>query len=496
MVDSPERMRLEAAGPLRRLPYLAQVTLVGVVYFAAAKFALSFALSPGYATAIWPPSGIALAALLLLGNRVWPGVWLGAALVNFTVNYSPVVPLTIATGNTLEALAGAILVRRYIVGLTCRFEQAPDVFKFVAVAALSGVIAATIGVSSLVLSGSASWPEFLPNWLTWWQGDVAGIIIVTPLILSWSIPQPVNWSQWRLIELSIFLLLLWGVTNLVFGPVPEWLPVSLTFLILPLIIWAAYRFTQREVTTAIAVVSALAIWNTLDGSGPFQSSSPNTSLLMLLAFISILVVTGLLLNAVEGERKRAIQDLQRELRGVQDAAITDPLTGLANRRYLWHFLPYELLRIERRQSSLAVIMIDLDHFKRVNDTHGHDAGDLVLTTVATVLRKHIRGSDIACRYGGEEFVLVLPDASLEGTRRRAEGIRAAIKRIELFYHGKSLGKITASIGIAMFPEHATDPEALMLQVDRLMYHAKKSGRDRVVISLDPQASSGPEGANA
>lgn len=497
MADVPRGGGLEAAGPLRRLPYVAQVTLVTVVYFAAAKLSLSFAISPGYATAVWPPSGIALAALLLLGNRVWPGVWLGASVVNFTVNFSPVVPFLIGAGNTLEALVGALLIRRFIVGLTCRFEHASDVFKFVAVAILIGMIAATIGVLSLTLAGSVSWPNFFTNWVTWWQGDVAGIIIVTPLILSWSIPQQAAWSQGRLVELACFLLILWGVTNVVFGPNQGWIPISSKFAIIPLIIWAAYRFTQREVTTAIAVISGLAIWYTVRGDGPFQSPSINVSLLVLLAFNCTLVITGLLINAIEGERKRAIQDLEKELRGVQDEAVTDPLTGLANRRYLWHFLPYELLRIERRQSSLAVIMIDIDHFKRVNDTHGHDAGDLVLTRVATVLRKHIRGSDIACRYGGEEFVLVLPDASLEGTRRRAEGIRAAIKRLELFYQGKAIGKVTASIGISMFPEHASDPETLMLRSDRLMYHAKKSGRDRVVTSLDPQGSpSDPRGANA
>ena len=487
-----EDRRQEAAGPLRRLPYVAQVTLLTAVYFAAAKLALFFAISPGYATAVWPPSGIALAALLLLGNRVWPGVWLGATLVNFTIHNSPVAAFAIGTGNTLEGLAGALLVRHYIVGLSCRFERAPDVFKFVAVAALSSVLAATIAIASLVLEGSMSRPHVFQNWVTWWQGDVTGILIVTPLILSWSIRHPIAWSQWRLIELAGFLLVLWGATNLAFGQGPKLFSVSWTFLILPLVIWAAYRFTQREVTTSVAVISAAAVWYTLEGEGPFDSSSLNVSLFMLLAFISTLAVTGLILNAVEGERKRAIQDLEEELRGVKDEAITDPLTGLANRRYLWHFLPYELLRIERRQSSLAVIMIDLDHFKRINDTHGHDAGDLVLTSVAALLRRHIRGSDIACRYGGEEFVLVLPDASLEGTRRRAEGIRSAIKRLDLTYHGKRIQNITASIGIAMFPDHAEDPEALMLRADRLMYHAKKSGRDCVVINLDPQSPSGSE----
>jgi diguanylate cyclase (GGDEF)-like protein len=495
-MDLPQDRRQEAAGPLRRLPYVAQVTLLTVVYFAAAKLALSLAIAPGYATPVWPPSGIALAALLLLGNRVWPGVWLGAALVNFTVNSSPALAFAIGTGNTLEALAAAFLVRRYIVGLSCRFERAPDVFKFVAAAALSCTIAATVAVGWLALDGALSRPDAFQNWITWWQGDVAGVIIVTPLILSWSIRHPIAWSQWRLIELACFVAVLWGITNLVFDQAPHAFPVSSTFLILPLIIWAAYRFTQREVTTAVAAMFAIALPYTLNGEGAFGSSSLNASLLMLLAFMSTLVLTGLLVNALERECRRAIEDLEKELRGVKDEAITDPLTGLANRRYLWHFLPYELLRIERRQSSLAVIMIDLDHFKRVNDTHGHDAGDLVLTSVAALLRRHIRGSDIACRYGGEEFVLVLPDASLEGTRRRAEGIRAAIKRLELTYRGEPLGKITASIGIAMFPEHAEDPESLMLRVDRLMYHAKKSGRDRVVITLDPQAPSGPESANA
>ena len=490
MIRSPDPSSREAAGAFRRLPYFAQVTALAVIYFAAAKFALMFAISPGYATAVWPPSGIALAALLLLGNRVWPGVWLGATLVNFTVSFSPIVPLLIATGNTLEALAGAILVRRFIVGLSCRFEHAADVFKFVAVAALSCVIAATVGVVSLTVQGSVAWLDFFPNWVTWWQGDTAGIIIMTPLLLNWSIRHPMVWSQQRLAELAAFVLLCAGVSYLVFGQGAQAASASWMFLVLPLIIWAAYRFTQREVTTIIAAVSAVAIWYTLDGDGPFRSASLNRSLLELLAFISSMVVTGLLLNAVEGERKRAIDDLEKELRGVKDEAVTDPLTGLSNRRYLWHFLPYELLRVARRESSLAVIMIDLDHFKRVNDIHGHEAGDLVLTKVAALLRSHIRDSDIASRYGGEEFVLVLPDATLEGTKRRADAIRNAIRELKLEHLGKPITGVTASIGIAMFPDHAEDSESLMRIVDDLLYEAKRSGRDRIVVSLGPQSSLG------
>jgi len=493
-MNSPDPGSREAAGAFRRLPYFAQVTALAVIYFAAAKIALSFAISPpGYATAVWPPSGIALAGVLLLGNRIWPGIWLGAALVNFTVSFSPVMPLLIATGNTLEALAGAVLIRSFIVGMSCRFDHAPDVFKFVAIAASSCVIAATVAVVGLTIEGSVSWAAFLPNWITWWQGDVTGIITWTPLILSWSIRSPLVWTRWRLLELTCFAALLLGVTNFAFAQGSPDVPISWAFLILPVIIWSAYRFSQREVTTAIALVSALAISHTLKGEGPFHSPSLNVSLLALLAFISILVVTGLLLNAVEGERKRAISDLENELRGVKDEAISDPLTGLANRRYLWHFLPYELLRVARRESSLAVIMIDLDHFKRVNDTHGHEAGDLVLTKVAALLRSHIRDSDIACRYDGEEFLLVLPDATLEGTKRRAERIRTAIRDMRLEHHGAPIAGVTASIGIAMFPEHAQDSESLVRIVDDLLYEAKRSGRDRIVVRLGAQSSLGLTG---
>jgi diguanylate cyclase (GGDEF)-like protein len=494
MINSPDSDTREAAGALRRLPYFAQVALLAVIYFAAAKLALSFAIPPGYATAVWPPSGIALAAMLLFGNRVWPGVWLGAALVNFTVNGSPVVALVIGAGNTLEALAGATLLRHYVVGLSCRFDHASDVFKFVAIVALSCIIAATVAVVSLTLAGSVSWPEVFPNWVTWWQGDTAGIIIVTPLLLSWSIRHPVVWSRWHIAELACFALVVAGITYFVFGGGTYGSPLARSFLILPLIIWAAYRFSQREVTTAIAVISAVAVRYTINGDGPFGSPSLNTSLLVLLAFISTMVLTGLLLNAVEGEYRRAIHDLQHELIGVKNEAITDPLTGLVNRRYLWNFLPYELLRAARRENTLAVIMIDLDHFKQINDTHGHEAGDLVLAKVAALLRRHIRDSDIACRYGGEEFVLILPDATREGAARRAEAIRAAIKELKLEYNGAPITSVTASMGIAMFPDHAEDPETLMRTVDNLLYEAKNSGRDQVVISLGQQSPLGLPGS--
>src|SRR6266496_2512296 len=183
----------------RPVPYLARVVLLAAVYFSAAKLALLAAIPPGYATAVWPPSGIALAAVLLLGDRVWPGVWLGAALVNLTVQSSLAAALLMGTGNTLEALAGAALVRRYL-GVPCNFERGEDVVEFVAIAALSSAIAASVAAAPLALVHSLSSQALLWNGWTWWQGDVMGIVIVAPVILSWSVRGETRWPRWKIVE--------------------------------------------------------------------------------------------------------------------------------------------------------------------------------------------------------------------------------------------------------------------------------------------------------
>lgn len=484
------------AGFMRGMPYLAQVGLLAAVYFAAAKASLLLAIPPGYATAVWPPSGIALAALLILGTRVWPGVWIGAALVNLTVASSPVAAIAIGTGNTLEALVGAMLVRHHVADAPPYFDRVRNVVKFVAVAVLCSSVAATFGVLSLAVESALPWPDLVANWGTWWHGDAAGIIIIAPLILNWKLRHDIVWSPAKILEAAALACSLFLTAYLVFSNGTRYFSsLPLTFLVLPLIIWAAFRFTRREVTTAGAAVCIIAVWYTLEGQGPFAQEPLNLSLLLLLAFISTIVATGLMLSAAVNERKRAIEKLERALHHVREQASTDPLTGLSNRRHLWEFLLREWIRSRRKESSLAIIMMDLDHFKRINDSYGHDAGDLVLTEIAALLKSQFRGSDIACRFGGEEFALVLPDATLEAVQRRAEGIRAAIHRLELEYRGQSLGRITASFGVALAPDHAGDPESLLRASDQALYDAKAAGRDRVAVCAKKFARASPSGEN-
>jgi diguanylate cyclase (GGDEF)-like protein len=166
---------------------------------------------------------------------------------------------------------------------------------------------------------------------------------------------------------------------------------------------------------------------------------------------------------------------------MRNLSIRDPLTGLFNRRYMEEALALELHRSRRNAAQLAVIMVDIDHFKQFNDNFGHDGGDAVLRALGKFLRKHVRGSDIACRYGGEEFMLILSPSTSEGALARAEKIRAAAAQLGVSHAGKDLGAITLSLGVAVFPDHASEAAALAKAADVALYQAKSGGRNRVVM---------------
>jgi len=163
-------------------------------------------------------------------------------------------------------------------------------------------------------------------------------------------------------------------------------------------------------------------------------------------------------------------------------SIHDPLTGLFNRRYMEEFLTREIHRANRKKFSLGIIMLDVDHFKRFNDTFGHEAGDNVLRELGNFLQNCIRKSDIACRYGGEELLLILPEASLENTAKRAKQINQGIKQLEVFHGKQVLDRITISVGVASFPTHGTTLEAVIRAADAALYRAKEAGRDRVEVA--------------
>jgi len=290
---------------------LTKILLLAAVYFCAGKLGLSWAHIHTSVTAVWPPSGIALAALLLWGGRLWPGIFVGAFLLNATTQATTVTALVtalgIATGNTLEALFAAWALNTFANGAKA-FERARNTFRFVVLApVLSPVVSATLGTASLILTGFARPEQFGAIWLTWWLGDAVGQLIFAPFITIW-LTQPFPQAKpKRVIEASGLLILLSGVGHFVFmradASSPEYL------VILPLL-WAAFRFGQRGAVTSALIMSVIALAGTLYGVGPYTEADPNESLLHVQSFMSTLEIAALVLASVLSEAKRAEQRLE------------------------------------------------------------------------------------------------------------------------------------------------------------------------------------------
>jgi diguanylate cyclase (GGDEF)-like protein len=202
-----------------------------------------------------------------------------------------------------------------------------------------------------------------------------------------------------------------------------------------------------------------------------------------------LLITGGLVVLTTAIRQRYLEQIERQTRQLiaseaklRELAIRDPLTGLFNRRYLEESLALEMIRAMRKPYPIGIIMADIDHFKRFNDLYSHAAGDAVLVQIADLLRAQVRSSDVICRYGGEEFVLILPEASREITCLRAESIRASAGQLRLQYESQALQTLTLSLGVAIFPDHGATIEALLSAADAALYRAKHAGRNRVRVA--------------
>ncbi len=295
----------------RILSDLAKNVLLAAVYFSTGKLGLRLAFFNASASAVWPPTGIALAALLLMGYRVLPGIWLGAFLVNLTTAGTALTSIGIAGGNTLEVFLGAWLVNRFAHGRHA-FDRAADIFRFILLAAiLSTTASATMGVTSLALGGFVRPDSYASVWQTWWLGDMVSALIVTPLIVTWSTLPATRWTRGKTLEYALILTVvatasLLGFTGLFATEMARLFP---RFLFFPLLMWAAYRFGPRGAVTAAFVLSCTAIWGTVHGFGPFASSDHNDSLLLLQTFVATITVTNLVLGAVVFERQRVEEGL-------------------------------------------------------------------------------------------------------------------------------------------------------------------------------------------
>lgn len=302
--------------------YLIKLGILAATYIAFAKLGLTFAFSFEQVTTIWPPTGIAIAAFLFLGYHYWPGVFVGAFIINSLSDVSPTVAIAIAIGNTLEALVAVYLVRRLLRGDI--LNNISNVIGYVLLGAfISPIIGASIGTLSLLAGDYLSLSELMHAWVTWWIGDMMGALIIVPLIAAWRIPDFREMLFSRLYE-AVAMLLLVVMTSLIIFNQPAAdgeLVLPLVYLVFPLIILTAARFMQIGAVTTAAILTTAAVWSTTSGLGPYaQAAAPEKGLLILHFFILVSALTALVLSvAVYGrvESEKALAQKARELERAQ-----------------------------------------------------------------------------------------------------------------------------------------------------------------------------------
>ncbi len=292
-----------ASRPSPRSRWMGAAALAAV-YFVTAKLGLELAIDPGNATALWAPTGISLAALLLFGMRLWPGVTLGAFLANATTDVSLATTAAIAVGNTLEAVIGAYLLNR--VGFRTTLERVHDVIAFVTIAGIvSTMVSATVGVTSLWLSGAIRFVDYDNQWTVWWIGDVMGNLFVATFLLVWW-SKPLERNERRAVEALGLLVSLVVLGRVAFfgGHTPS------SYFVFPLLIWATLRFRQHGAATSISVFAAIGVWATLSGERPFGGQDLIERIAILQGVMGAASVGTFVLAATIAERERA--DERRE----------------------------------------------------------------------------------------------------------------------------------------------------------------------------------------
>jgi len=458
-----------------RTRQLAAVLGLAIAYIAAARFGLWLAafMHPSV-SAIWPASGLALAALVLFGRRLWPGVLLGAFIANW-MDLDWHTALTIGAGNTLEAVTAVWLLNRFDT-FHSRLERVRDVIKLALFAApIACLLGAVVGVAALIMNGHLPAERFAQVGWSWWLGDIIGFLLFAPPIM-------VGWHYWQSGKYSVPAAEVWVVLTLML--VLTGLPIIGVdilpgldgghYLLFVFVIWAALRLGLPATTLVTLCAAALATASTLMSSGTPVHHVAYAVMVNLQTMLVMLALSGLLVAAAIAERKHTEWRLDQLAR-------FDPLTGLANRAAFQEYLDRATAYAQRHGGNVALLYLDLDHFKNINDTLGHQAGDQLLQTVAARLKAGVRNEDFVARLGGDEFtVLVIGNQAARAAAAVAQKILQTLSEpINL------LGRdyiMSASIGISALRGSLTttggtvvldDAQELMRQADTAMYRAKQ-----------------------
>lgn len=472
---------------LARLRIVTELVAVAAVYVVTARIGQLFAINPGNISPVWIPSGIMLAWVLLRGLRLWPGVFLGAfagnawAYLDFD-SWSAFLSAMAAgafngTGDVLCTVGAAMLIRR-----TSEDSQLLDTLKgFSALllfgAVLGPLVSAVFGVLSLWAFGFMDGDRVLIALVTWWLGDGTGVLLLTPLILAFARDERSGLSS-RRGEVVAYLLLAGALPllRILLVDLPIEVPIersivadNLVYLVVPLLFWGVLRMGQRLTFFTILYFVAASLFAIRTGIGLPDDVSQFAAVFSLQLFVFATVGAIFVMSSLLREKDRSLVRLR-------DDYNHDPLTGLYNRQYFDACLEREAARQQRSGQPLSLLMFDIDHFKRINDIHGHRQGDRVLIALSERVQSQVRSGDVLARWGGEEFMVLMPGNDLHSAATLAERIRAEVEDSALL-EGEP---VTISLGVVEV--RPGEPRLDVLdRLDAALYAAKRGGRNRVRV---------------
>lgn len=490
------------------LKQILALLLLGFCYIALGKLSLGFATMPEGIAVVWFPNGLLLAVFLLRPIKEWPWYILmviPAEIIADVPQFTIFEALQFACVNLLETVSIAWLLRK-LSGTKRSFHSTQYVLLFIVIAlvlvpSISAILGALIYHTQI-----ESQTNFIAFWRIWFFGDSLGILLLTPLLVFWFDPSHKLFvCKEHVLEtlLSNGFILLLGVTVFAQSFSPSILPTTPIIFIL-LSLWIAYRQGLRLSMMLGFLIGLIAVYFTVHHEGPFSVFDAVENTLYVQEFIAALMTSilffGVLLRQINDKNEeilttnKALQSLTEELEKrvdektealqkanakLQELVTKDALTGIYNRYYFKRYLTKEITRAFRYKYALSVVLFDIDYFKKINDTYGHQAGDKMLIHITKAVSKRLRSEDVFARIGGEEFIIILSHCDISRARVIAEEVRALVASLRVKIQTQEI-TCTISLGVSSLVNDINTFESLFGDADSKLYQAKGSGRNCVV----------------